>query len=82
MAAVPVVAPAGVAGPVAVETDKDESAVVVRPEVAECERRTPVVADWMAAIRPGNPVEYPVRRIMVTIIVIKASERGWIIIIA
>jgi len=36
----------------------------------------------MAAIRPGDPGEYPVRKIIVMMVMIKASARGWIIIIA
>lgn len=78
MPSVPVVTPVGIAGPAAAETDKDEPAMVVRPEIAECEGRAATVADGTAAIRPGNPVEYPVRRVMLAMIMVQAFMRGWI----
>ena len=76
MPSVPVVAPVAVAGPIAAKADENEFTVVIRPEIAKCERRAPIIANWTTTIRPGYPVENPVRRIMVTIIVIKASARG------
>jgi hypothetical protein len=71
--AIPVVAPVCVAGPVTAETDEDKPAMVVRPEITKGERRPPVVANGTAAIRPGNPVENPVRGIMVTMIMVITS---------
>jgi hypothetical protein len=76
---VPVIAPVCIAWPVTADTDEDEPAVVVRPEITEGERRSPVVAYGPATIRPGNPVENPVRVVMVTMIMIIASSRGWIL---
>ncbi len=82
MVSVPVVTPVRIAGPIATEADEDKSAVIIGPERTECVVRAPRVADGAAAVRPGDPVEYPARRVVVAMVVVEAPARTWVVIIA
>jgi hypothetical protein len=75
MASVPVIAPVCIAGPVASEAHEDKLAVIVGPEEAERVTWAPRVTDRTTTIRPGNPVEYPARRVIVTMVMVKTYAR-------
>ena len=60
MPSVPIVAPVIIVGPVAAQADEDELAVIIWPEKAKSEARAPRIADRPAAVRPRDPVKYPV----------------------
>jgi hypothetical protein len=77
MASIPIVTSVGIGGPVAAKAYEYESAVIIRPEIAECVARAPGVTNGTTTIRPGYPVEYPVGRVMVAMVVIEAPVRVW-----
>jgi len=72
---IPVVTPVRIVWPVTTNANENKPAVVIRPEITISEIRPPVVTYGIAAIRPGNPVKDPVRRIMVVMIIVITSVR-------